>query len=90
MLTRQGDLTGDALFKFKQTVRVEIETLTVVAQFVTGFGDLNGRLFQHIQDAREFAVHADQFGKQLTNVIQLALQVHIFAIRQQVERILAG
>jgi hypothetical protein len=27
---------------------------------------------------------------QLTDVIQLALQVHVFAIRQQVERILAG
>jgi hypothetical protein len=52
--------------------------------------DLNGRLFQHIQDAREFAVHADQFGNQLADVIQLALQVHVFAIRQQVERILAG
>ena len=37
VLTRQGDLTGDALFQFKQTVRVEIQTLTVVAQFVTGF-----------------------------------------------------
>jgi hypothetical protein len=39
-------------------------------------------------DARKLAVHADQFGNELADVIQLALQVHVFAIRQQVERIL--
>ena len=89
VLARQRDLTGDTLLQLKKTVRVEIQTLTVVAKFVTGFRDLNGRLFQHIQDARQFAVHADQFGKQLTDVIQLALKVNVFAIRQQVERILA-
>jgi hypothetical protein len=37
VLARQRDLTGDALLQLKQTVRVEIQTLTVVAQFVTGF-----------------------------------------------------
>ena len=83
-------MTGNALLQLKQTVRIEIQTFTVVAQFVTGFGDLNRRFFQHIQDARKLAVHADQFGNELADVIQLALQVHVFAVRQQVERILAG
>ena len=82
VLARQRNLTGNALFQLKQAIGIEIQTFTVVAQFITGFRDLNRRLFQHIQHAGQFAVHARQLGNKLTHVIQLALQINVFTICQ--------
>jgi hypothetical protein len=90
MFTRQRNLPGDALLKLEQTVRIEIQTVVIVAQFVAGFAELNGRLFQHIQHAGELAVHTHQLGDQLLRGIELALQVGLFAVRQHRQRMLAG
>jgi hypothetical protein len=34
MLTRQGNLPGDTLLQLKQAVRIEIQAVMIVAQFV--------------------------------------------------------
>ena len=90
MFTRQRDLSGNSLLKFKQTVRIEIQTVMVVAQLVAGLAELNGRLFQHIQDAGKLAVHAHQLADQLLRGIKLALQIGLFAVRQYRKGVLAG
>ena len=90
MFTRQRDLSGNPLLKFKQTVRIEIQTVMVVAQLVAGLAELNGRLFQHIQDAGKLAVHAHQLADQLLRGIKLALQIGLFAVRQYRKGVLAG
>lgn len=90
MFTRQRDLSGNPLLKFKQTVRIEIQTVMVVAQLVAGLAELNGRLFQHIEDAGKLAVHAHQLANQLLRGIKLALQIGLFAVRQYRKGVLAG
>ena len=90
MFTRQRDLPGNPLLKFEQTVRIEIQTVVIVAQLVAGLAELNGRLFQHIQDAGKLAVHAHQLADQLLRGIKLALQIGLFAVRQYRKGVLAG
>ena len=90
MLTRQGYLARDALLELEQTIRVEIQTVVIVTQFVAGFAELNSRLFKHIQHARELAVHTDELGHQLPGSVELALQVGFFAICEHRQRVLTG
>ena len=61
-----------------------------MAQFIAGFTKLDGCLFQHIEDTGKFAVHACQFGDQVPGGVQLALQIDVFAIREDSQRLLAG
>ena len=90
MLTRQGYLTRDALLQLEQTIRVEIQTVAIVTQFVAGFAELNRRLFKHIQHPREFAVHPDELSHQLPGGVELALQVGFFSVCEHRQRVLTG
>ena len=84
VLARKRVLTGDALLQLLQTVRVEIQTFAVVTQFVAGFAQLDGGLFKHIQHAGEFVIHADEIGHEIACAVELALQIGIFRVGQQV------
>jgi len=90
VFTRQRDLPGNPLLKFEQTVRIEIQTVVIVAQLVAGLAELNGRLFQHIQHAGKLAVHTHQLADQLLRGIKQALQIGLFTVRQYRQGVLAG
>ena len=90
MLTRQRDLPGNPLLKFEQTVRIEVQTVVIVAQLVAGLAELYGRFFQHIQNAGKLAVHTHQLADQLLRGIKLALQIGLFAVGEQCQGVLAG
>lgn len=90
MLPREGNLPGDTLFQLKQAVRIEIEAVMIMAQFVRGFAKLNRRFFEHIEYSGELTVHTNQLADQLLRGVELALQVGFFAVCQHRQRMLAG
>ncbi len=80
VLAGQGDLPGDTLFQLIEAVRVQIQTVAVVTQFVTGFAQLNGGFFQQVINAADLVIHRSEFRQHLTRAVQHAVQIGVVTV----------